>query len=359
MSDHRNQQKGHKAPKASTSKTVKRSKETRIPISIGLKTVSAAPQFKQRNSDSVTVSHREFFHSVSTILGANFDTHTINPGLVDTFPWLSALAMSYESYRFLNLSFEYIPRCATTTAGSLMMAVDFDVSDPILTDYRQLYNFAGCVDTPLWNKSTLNVPVGQMRKLDQRFNRTGAALTNVDLKLYDLGTLYITTLGSVASAFIGDVFVRYTVELITPQNGPDLAGSLTAVGTGATPFPVSTIVGPVKGLQPFILSNDPVSGSLLTFTTAWEGLLETAASFTGASAVQMVGTILESPDEPAGTSLIRALNYTNTTSAPYSQMASFAVEAAKGAIVKLSSYTLPSTAAYLRWVSGQGSFWNW
>lgn len=45
------------------------------------------------------------------------------------FPWLSGIAPGFETYELLDLSFEFISRCATTVNGMIYMAIDYDAGD--------------------------------------------------------------------------------------------------------------------------------------------------------------------------------------------------------------------------------------
>lgn len=79
------------------------------------------------------VKHRELF---TTIEGGTFSqgSYKIQPGLNLSFPWLSGLAPAFEMYEIRSLSFEYVSRCPTTTAGLIYMAVDYDAADsPVVT----------------------------------------------------------------------------------------------------------------------------------------------------------------------------------------------------------------------------------
>jgi len=114
----------------------------------------------------------------------------------------------------------------------------------------------------------------------QRYIRAGTLASNLDIKTYDVGTLYIGTTGGPATPiFYGEVWVEYEVELSTPQY--DLTSFVTAlsaklVGAGATSLTsylgTPTITG---GLQV------TGSGSTLTFNRPGQYLITGSFSGTG------------------------------------------------------------------------------
>jgi hypothetical protein len=100
------------------------------------------PRFTRSQSNGdVTVEHEEF---IQDLLGSAAFTNTgiqINPGLITTFPWLAQMAPLYESYLFEKLEFRFESTSATTATGSLMMAVDYDASDPAAVAKAQLATY--------------------------------------------------------------------------------------------------------------------------------------------------------------------------------------------------------------------------
>lgn len=196
-------------------------------------------------SNTQTVFHREFIGSVVTQNTAEFQivkTLPLNPGLSAAFPWLSATAKNYESYKFNKLQIEYVPTCPTTTTGKLSMLIDYDALDNPPSNAIQLQNSAGAVSTQLWSPATLTASAEQMNKAyKSKYVRNTNIPQNGDLKTYDAGNLYIAVEGNASSAAVGDVYIRYSVTLLTPQLGlaslnEDIQTFKTNSGTGSHPL---------------------------------------------------------------------------------------------------------------------------
>jgi hypothetical protein len=183
----------------------------------------------------VLVRHREY---IQDIIGtANFTVLalSINPGLLATFPWLSQIAPAYESYRFKRLSFIYEPACATSTAGSVMLAVDFDASDPAPSSKAVMLSYQNAVRAAPWASVTYHCSAQDLAKLNQRYVRRGQPPpTSNDLLLYDVGSMFVATFGNTVVS-IGELHVDYELELYTPQ-----LTSLVSAGDGIVQIAANT-----------------------------------------------------------------------------------------------------------------------
>lgn len=194
--------------------------------------------------DRCSVQHREFIANVTgSTAFAIASAFAINPGIAATFPWLSSIANSWETYRFKRLRVCYYTRTGTNVPGSVIIAHDPDSSDAapsteqIMTTYDVVREDAPWKDICLVLK-TLDLREGQARK----FVRSGALAANEDIKLYDSGNVYIGTVDGTAVSW-GKLWVEYDVEFQTPQLPP--AGLPAAAvpgvvldnsaGTGITP----------------------------------------------------------------------------------------------------------------------------
>lgn len=100
------------------------------------------------NRGGIIVRHREYIGDVLATTAFTVQSFMINPGLFNTFPWLSQIAMGYEQYKprgmifeFLSTSSDALLSSATSTAlGTVSMATQYDVSDPPFTDKRSMLN---------------------------------------------------------------------------------------------------------------------------------------------------------------------------------------------------------------------------
>jgi hypothetical protein len=112
---------------------------------------------------------------------------------------------------------------------------------------------------------------------------------NQDIKLYDVGNLYVGSKG-VGALTIGELYVDYVIRLSTPQLG--LAGvgdALYGVFSGsANSAPFGTSTG---NLPATVVSTGTTSSvSTFTFTQPWEGYVTLIAIGTGITSIAPTGS---------------------------------------------------------------------
>jgi len=184
------------------------------------------------SSDRVCISHRELVTSYN-VLGnkPNFQVGTtlsINPGLVASFPWLASQAQGWEKYRFKRLSFHFVTRSGTSNPGVVIMAPDYDASDPAPVNELLLTSKKGCKEAAQWQ--TFMIELDKKLLGRECFVRVGNLGFNQDVKLYDIGNLYVGDVGTtqVAGAILGSIWADYEVELIQP----DISNVISSLGSG-------------------------------------------------------------------------------------------------------------------------------
>jgi len=210
--------------------------------------------FKSYPDGRVTVTHREYVADVvaetSVFQNVQF---SINPGLRALFAWLFLIASRYESYSFRRLKFIYESMVSTSTAGAVVMAVDFDAADTPPVSKAQLLSYQGAVRSNVWKSCEYVCTSANLQKLKQYFMRSTPLVSNLDVKTYDVGVLNIATtgidLGVLSSLTVGELYVEYTVDLYTPQLSIDPSPASLAAA-----FTTTAEDGPVAGLLPWAQS---------------------------------------------------------------------------------------------------------
>lgn len=209
------------------------------------------------------VRHREY---IGPIMGSLDEFQVVklldlNPGLVDTFPWLSPVANCYTRWRARGIIIEYVPLASDyTTAGSLgfvAIGTQYNPLDPIFTDKRSMLNHEfSCESKP---SKTLVHPIecakNQMA-IDEYFIRSGPMPPNSDQRFYDLGKVTVAVGGNPVDTQIGELWMSYEMEFYQPkmalENGdPCFLMSFTGTNSatyGATPAERSC-TGNMKGIK--------------------------------------------------------------------------------------------------------------
>jgi hypothetical protein len=187
------------------------------PSAIATKHYTKHPTVHQRGDGRTIVQHTEYVADVFGSASYVATTYNINPGLATTFPYGSKWAGLYESYRPISFSVDYTPTVATTTAGLVMMAFDFDAIDAAPTSKVDLLSIEGAYCGQAWVPGTCRAPKKMLNNAYKTRYVRSASVANSDIKTYDCALLTIATLGMSGATVVGDLRITYTFELINPQ----------------------------------------------------------------------------------------------------------------------------------------------
>ena len=201
----------------------RRNQTTTAPKAIATAVHSGRPVISSRSAHSVRIRHKELLGSVDatddfTITGR----YNINPGLSDTFPWLSREARGYERYKFHALRLCYRTRTSTDTSGSIMLACDYDGDAETPLSDQQMGSFQGSVEDSPWKDIIFTADTkallgGYTDKYIRSFDESSA----FNHRSTDGGILYVGASGGPSLPLaVGKLWVEYDVTLITPHVKP-------------------------------------------------------------------------------------------------------------------------------------------
>jgi hypothetical protein len=176
------------------------------------------------NKKRIIVKESEYIGEVTVANQPNFQniyTLPCNPGQSSTFPWLYTIAKNYEKYRFLELCFFYKPEVTEFTAnvntGKVILSADYDASDAAPATKQQMEDVDPHADGMPYQSIQLALDQKQMFQMsDARYVRIGGLPGSSDIKTYDCANFFLAVQGQVANSTIGELHVRYTVELSVP-----------------------------------------------------------------------------------------------------------------------------------------------
>lgn len=260
-----------------------------------------------------TVHHSEPLFTVPVSTGLDdfmIWQFNVNAGLPNTCRWLSDIANRYERYKFKSLRFHYEPSCPATTTGTVAMAWDFDVLDDAPEDLDDAMTYGQAVRTNAFNPLTMVPDLKNGDPDRSKFTRAGTVGRTHDLKTYDVGVLYVMTLGVPVTISPGFITIEYTVELFVPQIAEPPGGSLCStagiaptnlVGTDATQDPEAVLPGRVvngvfqferdfEGLVNIIADGVTLAGDL-SGSTLTNGSLTHMGTAVNGDADQAVGVM--------------------------------------------------------------------
>ncbi len=202
-----------------------------VPYQVGTQTT----QYYNRGN-SIVLSGYEFYSDVrSTGTGFTLIPVSINPGLASVFPWLSNIANAFEYYRFEQLCFEFKSGSASSTAGTIMMAIDMDCYDQFPQAKREMLTFKPSTTIPPWQTACLEMPreLLQTKNNGKLLIRSGSF--NGDQNLNDLCNFYLA-MQDVAANYVGDIWISYRVRLWGQQQTPIPPTAKFTASAGASVF---------------------------------------------------------------------------------------------------------------------------
>lgn len=200
-------------------------------------------------SGSTMVAHREYLDSLPS--PCPIYSFELNPGLSDTFTWLSAMSRLYETYRMVSCVVEFIPYTSMTTAGQIHMAVDYDCMDDDPSSVSIMSNYtsykSGSVREPL---KLVLTPREMNRSMPAHYIRH-ASVADSDKKTYDFGKLILSVEGDTL-AHVGTVMISYSVQFHQPTLGP--IGDTSSSRVHVFPETIHVIQSVAQKIMPFARS---------------------------------------------------------------------------------------------------------
>lgn len=214
-------------------------------------TLTGQPQVR-RGKNTVIIRHKEM---ITGLLGAaaytNSYIYPLNPGMAVTFPWLSTQAAGWERYVFRKLRFAILTRAPTTIAGTVILSPDYDAADGSPANEAAACSYEDTVSGPVWSNLICELNPESMRGgTTSKFIRVGDIGTNLDIKTYDAGNIFVGVSDTPALYPYGKLWVEYEVELITPHTLPPSSNSSASYVATGMPTPFGTLTakaGPFIG----------------------------------------------------------------------------------------------------------------
>lgn len=189
-------------------------------------------------------------------------TYQVNPGLSDIFPVLYQKAAVYEQYRIRDVQFHYLPTCASTTPGSVILSPEYDVNDTPPTSLVEIRNTAGTMESSPWVASILRLDANRVHTTGRRkLVRDGAvATTRQD---YDMCNLSVATVNNGTTSEIGLLKVKYKIDFFIRQRNID-----TVVSSRTSSYNLSADQTLATGVAETIVYDEALGPNALGLTNA-------------------------------------------------------------------------------------------
>ena len=230
--------------------------------------------------------------------------YDINPGLPETFPWLSQIAQNYDEYEIEQLIFSFstavsdIGASATGQCGNVLMVGDYNVDSPNFRSKEDLMMYQGAVSTKTTESACCAIECNPKKNAGSpgKFTRTAGLPLNKNKFDYDLGTLNVAVSAApvaYAGQSLGELWVSYRVKLRKPKFYANKAYGVqqdifvTSQGTISPSFPMGSNALLLKSPQNTIkaaLGLEVANSIFVTFPASYSGQVEVSLNIEAGTA---------------------------------------------------------------------------
>jgi hypothetical protein len=214
-----------------------------------------------RGVSKTVIKHREYVGQVeSTGIGFSSASFNINPKNSTLFPWLSNIAAGYQKYVMKGLVFEFKSNSGTavgstnTALGVVIMSTNYNPSDAFDTTRQQMeardFTTSACPDESFYHAVEC---ARNTDPLNMLYVEDDTTATDLDPKFVDMGIFTVATQGQQAASVLGELWVSYHIELVSPQLAPSVSSNYIAWH--------AELINPVSGSPTLLQSISVHSGS--------------------------------------------------------------------------------------------------
>jgi hypothetical protein len=227
------------------------------------------PKFSSTAQTNI-VCHREYLGDITGTASFANRNFPLNPGIAETFPWLSTIAQNYQEYKFHGVIFEFrslVTDFVTNGApGVVIMATNYNSDALSYASKQEMENSEYAVSVKPTRELMHGIECASNQTvLPQLYVRSGLPPSGQDLRLYDLGKFQFATQANPVQT-MGELWVSYCVEFFKPILPVDVGGNILSSLTNRNAFSAAS---PLGGIQ------SSISGDLLVFygptTISWTG----------------------------------------------------------------------------------------
>ena len=181
-------------------------------------------------TDSITITNKEYMRDVYCPLTLNafqiVDAISLNPGLGESFPSLSQIAMNFEEYEFIQLAITFkstIDQSLATNgqSGQIALTTSYNPGQDPFGSKQEMMSYSGGMSCKSNQSMIHGIECDPSKNSGSagKFVRPGFVVQG-DLKNYDLGTTYLSVLDAPTQFLgvtLGELWVSYTVVLRKPK----------------------------------------------------------------------------------------------------------------------------------------------
>lgn len=190
---------------------------------------SMSVQSGYNDNQELVITHCEYIQDVFAPSDSNFhnETMSVNPGLMESLPWLSQIAANYEEYEFIQLLFHFkstvdAGNTANGATGTIILATNYNSDQPSFTAKEPMIQYHGAVSGRLTDGIDHGVECDPRKNAGTaiRYVRTNAPGKNESKKDFDLGRFQFAVTNAPSGFYnqqIGELWATYKIKLGKPR----------------------------------------------------------------------------------------------------------------------------------------------
>jgi hypothetical protein len=187
---------------------------------VAVKFASGKSTFIGRNTRDSMIQD-EYVAEVNGSVAFATTPYPFNPGQSAVFPRFSKEAVLYEKWVCVLAEFYYKPEVSqfapNGTTGKVMLSFDYDPSDSPPATKQQVQDTDPHSDGMPWESIRLKLDANELNVTQRgKFVRPAGLPGSSDIKTYDGGILYVSTVANQSAAVVGELRVRYHFRLHKP-----------------------------------------------------------------------------------------------------------------------------------------------
>jgi len=263
---------------------------------------SPVPSMHSTLDKGLRITHHEFVCDISSAVAFTNLQFSVNPGISQTFPWLSQISRAFQKYEVNGLVFFLKSNSATalnstnTALGSVIGAMQYNVYDAAPANKTAMLALAGSSENKPSDSNIYPLEcASDMVMYRTKLIRSSAV--SDDLQKYDAATFNLAAVGSQAAAVIGSLYVSYDITLKAPVLDDYQASSEFSITAGDNTHPLGTaVVARVNTLGLVVDSTAKTitfpAGTIGYYEIEWVALTASAAASTPAITVAAPGALV-------------------------------------------------------------------
>lgn len=182
------------------------------------------------NSDAMIVRNKEYIRDLYCPAAAGaftvVDSVPLNPGLINSFPWLSQIAANYEEYEFIQLAVTYKTIINDSVAtngqvGQVAIATNYNADQDAFGSKEEMIAYIGGMSAKTSQNMVHGVECDPAKNSGSagKYVRSGF-VEGGSKKDFDLGNTFFAVMNAPTNYLgqqLGEIWISYTVQLRKPR----------------------------------------------------------------------------------------------------------------------------------------------